>query len=60
MSAQEALQYGLVAKIFPAEELVDEAIKLGERISDFSQFALAVAKDAVNASEQLPLNEGEK
>ncbi|CAI8001039.1 Enoyl-CoA hydratase, mitochondrial [Geodia barretti] len=44
----------------PTESLVDEAIQLGERISGFSKIAVAMCKEAVNAAEQLPLNEGLK
>ena len=58
MSAEEALSFGLVSKIFPPDILVDEAVKLGERISGFSKITVAMCKEAVNASEQLPLNEG--
>ena len=58
MSAQEALSAGLVSKVFAPAELVEEAIKLGERISGFSKITVAMAKEAVNAAEQLPLNEG--
>ena len=58
MSAQEALLLGLISKIFPTESLVDEAVQLGERISGFSKIAVAMCKEAVNAAEQLPLNEG--
>ena len=58
MSAQEALSLGLISKVFPTESLVDEAIQLGERISGFSKIAVAMCKEAVNAAEQLPLNEG--
>ena len=58
MSAQEALSLGLISRVFPTESLVDEAIQLGERISGFSKIAVAMCKEAVNAAEQLPLNEG--
>ena len=58
MSAQEALSLRLISKVFPTESLVDEAIQLGERISGFSKIAVAMCKEAVNAAEQLPLNEG--
>ena len=58
MSAQEALSLGLISRVFPSDSLVDEAVKLGERISGFSKIAVAMCKEAVNAAEQLPLNEG--
>lgn len=39
---------GIVSKIFPADTLVDEAVKLGEKISQHSQLIVAFAKEAVN------------
>ena len=41
MSAQEALSSGLVSKVFPPDTLIEEAVKLGERISGFSKIAVA-------------------
>ena len=58
MSAQEAEKHGLVSKIVPVDELVDEAVKLGEKISGMSKVAVAMAKMAVNASNNLSLDEG--
>ena len=58
MSAQDAEKHGLVSKIVPVEELVDEAVKLGEKISGMSKVAVAMAKMAVNASNNLSLDEG--
>lgn len=58
MSAQEAEKAGLVSKVFPVEELVDEAVKLGEKIAGMSKVAVAMAKETVNAADNLPLNEG--
>lgn len=40
---------GLVSKVFPPEQLVPEAIKLGERISTHSQLVVSMAKESVNA-----------
>ena len=59
MSAQEAERAGLVSKVFPTEELVNEAVKLGEKIAGMSKVAIAMAKEAVNAADNLPLNEGQ-
>lgn len=58
MSASEAERLGLVSKVFPTKELVDEAVKLGERIGNFSQIATAMAKEAINMSAELSLSMG--
>ena len=39
---------GLVSKVFPAEELVNEAIKTAEKISSLSKIAVQIAKEVVN------------
>ena len=59
MSAQDAEKCGLVSKVFPVDELVNEAVKLGEKISSMSKVTVAMAKETVNAAENLPLNEGQ-
>ena len=40
---------GLVSKIFPVDQLVDEAIKTAEKISSYSKITTAMCKEAVNA-----------
>ena len=40
-------------------ELVDEAVKLGEKISGLSKIAVSMAKQAVNAANNLSLDEGD-
>jgi len=60
MSAQEAQASGLVSKVFPADKLVEESIKLAEKISQQSPIVVRMAKEAVNAALELPLNEGLK
>lgn len=59
MTAQEALVSGLVSKVFPEAELVEQAVKLGERIAAFSKISVAMAKEAINASNNLPLDQGD-
>ena len=39
---------GLVSKVFPAEEVVNEAIKTAEEISSLSKIAVQIAKEAIN------------
>ncbi|KAH9399600.1 putative enoyl-CoA hydratase, mitochondrial [Tyrophagus putrescentiae] len=59
MTAEEALKAGLVSKIFPAERLLEEAVKLGETISEkTSKLTSAAAKAAVNASQETTLKQG--
>lgn len=48
MSKFHMLISGLVSKIFPAAQLVDEAVKLGEKISSHSPLIVRMCKDAVN------------
>ncbi|KAF7987788.1 hypothetical protein HCN44_003651 [Aphidius gifuensis] len=58
ITAQEAEKAGLVSKVFPAEQLVNEAVKLGEKISSHSPLIVAIAKESVNKSFEMTLNEG--
>ncbi|ESO03955.1 hypothetical protein HELRODRAFT_79551 [Helobdella robusta] len=58
MSAQDAEKAGLVCKVFPPEELLNEAIKLAETIASLSPMVVQMAKESINASLELSLNEG--
>ncbi len=58
MEAEEAERAGLVSRIVPAADLVDEAIKVAERIADMSGPAVAMAKEAVNRAFEINLAEG--
>ncbi|XP_062508692.1 enoyl-CoA hydratase, mitochondrial-like [Corticium candelabrum] len=60
LSAQEAQEAGLVSKVFPDDQVVDESVKLGEKIGALSKLAVAIAREAVNQSQELPLSEGLK
>nr|XP_058972409.1 enoyl-CoA hydratase, mitochondrial-like [Pocillopora verrucosa] len=58
ISAEDAQKSGLVNKVFPAEELVDEAIKTAAKISSLSKIAVQIAKEAVNTGYEMSLAEG--
>jgi enoyl-CoA hydratase len=58
MDAAEAERTGLVARVVPAEALLDEAVALAQKIGELSAPAVAMAKEAVNAAFELPLREG--
>lgn len=48
ISANEALQAGLASKVYPADELLDKAIKTAENIAEKSKLVVNMAKEAVN------------
>jgi enoyl-CoA hydratase len=56
--AKEAQMYGLVSAIHPPEKLVDEAIKLAERIGTHSKLVVQLAKESVNAAYETTLAQG--
>lgn len=58
LTATEALQYGLVNRIVPAELLIDETLKLAREIASKSPVAVKLAKEAVNATFNNTLDEG--
>jgi enoyl-CoA hydratase len=56
--ASQAQQYGLVSAVHPPEKLVDEAIKMAEKISSNSKLVVQLAKEAVNAAYETTLDQG--
>ena len=58
MDAQEAERSGLVSRIVPTEDLVEEALKMAEIIAGLSRPAVFIAKDAVNRAYETTLTEG--
>jgi len=58
INAQQAADWGLVSSVHPPEELVDEAIKLGEKVATKSKLIVQMAKEAVNKSYETSLAEG--
>ena len=60
ISAQEAMDAGLVSKVIDSEILVEEAVKMGLTIAEKSGIAVRMAKEAVNVAEEVSLSEGLK
>jgi enoyl-CoA hydratase len=58
MDAAEAERSNLVARVVPTEQLLAEAVKLGERIASLSAPSVAMAKEAVNVAHETTLREG--
>lgn len=58
MSAHEARERGLVSRVVPAAELLDDAIKTAAKIAANSQPIVAMAKTCVNAAFETSLAEG--
>ncbi len=58
IGAEEAERAGLVSRIVPAAELVEEAMKVAEKIASFPRAAVMMVKETVNCAEETPLAEG--
>lgn len=58
IDANDAEKAGLVSKVIPADKLVDEAVKLGEKISSHSPLIVALAKESVNTAFETTLQQG--
>ena len=58
MDAAEAERSGLVSRIVPAAELVDEAIKVAAKIAGLSRPVVMLAKESVNRAYETTLAEG--
>lgn len=58
LSAEEAAAHGLVSRVVPDDKLLEEALKIGEKIASFSRPAVAMAKETVNAAYEMTLEEG--
>lgn len=60
IDATEAEKSGLVSKVFPAEQLIEKAIQLGEKIGTHSPLIVQLCKEAVNTAYETTLQEGLK
>ena len=58
MNADEAERSGLVSRVVPAADLMDEAMSLAQRISALSLPVVMMAKEAVNRAYETTLSEG--
>jgi enoyl-CoA hydratase len=58
MDAAEAERSGLVAKVVPADRLLDEALKTAEAIAAMPPLAAIAVKEMVNAAFEIPLSQG--
>src|SRR6188768_2637190 len=58
MDAAEAERAGLVAKVVPAADLLDEALKTAAQIAAMAPLAAIAVKEMVNAAFEIPLSQG--
>jgi enoyl-CoA hydratase len=58
LSAEEALNFGLVNSVVPVETYLDEALQLAGQIATRAPFAVQFGKEAVNNAFELSLTEG--
>jgi enoyl-CoA hydratase len=58
MDAAEAERSGLVSRVVPATELVDEALKVAEKIASLSRPAVMMVKEVINRAYETTLAEG--
>ncbi|MBY0432117.1 MAG: enoyl-CoA hydratase [Rhodospirillales bacterium] len=58
MLADEAERCGLVSRVVPVAELVDEAVKVAERIASMSRPIAMMVKESVSRSYETTLSEG--
>jgi enoyl-CoA hydratase len=58
MAAEEAERAGLVARVVPADQLLDEAMKTAEAIAGMAPLAAIATKEMVNAAFETGLSQG--
>ena len=58
LSAQEAYQFGLVNRVVPVSEYLDEALKLADEIASRAPLAVRAAKKMINQSYERTLSDG--
>lgn len=58
IKAEQAMQIGLVNKVFPAEELMTAVMQTAQKIAGFGRVALRSGKEAINKGLDVDLNTG--
>jgi enoyl-CoA hydratase len=58
LTAQDALQYGLVNRVVPVERYFDEALQLATEIAGHAPLAIRLGKEAINHAFESFLSEG--
>jgi len=57
-SAEEAVAMGLASRVVPNDQVLEEAVKVGEKIGAYSKPVVAIAKECVNQSQETSLKDG--
>ncbi|VAX05722.1 Enoyl-CoA hydratase =_ degradation of branched-chain amino acids and alpha-keto acids [hydrothermal vent metagenome] len=58
MDAEEAERSGLISRIIPVDDLVEEALKTARKIADLSLPSVMIAKESINKAYETTLKEG--
>lgn len=58
ITAEEAERAGLVARVFPANELLERAVEAASKVAGLSRPVVQMAKASVNAAEEMSLRDG--
>ncbi len=58
MAAAEAESSGLVSRVVPANDLLEEALSIATTIAGYSRPSVMAAKEAINRALEMPLSEG--
>lgn len=58
MDAAEAEKSGLVARVIPADQLLDETLKAAQAIAGYSLPVIMMIKESINRAFESSLNEG--
>lgn len=56
LDAEEAYKLGLVSKI--SENVIEDALKIAEKINEKSTLIVQMAKESINKAYELPLKDG--